>query len=170
MAAMPAPISYSSLTGELMVVTGSVEVAGAAAVAPEAASGTHASMSRGLPTRSSRHRGTTRMPVCITCSVPASTTCTIAVSAPSGRISANANGWSRGCFGRGSEIHVHVVTTPAGPTSTKSASDSPASSPVTGSYSAGGIITRPSASRTANRRPSRSPVRYRPMTGPTERV
>ncbi len=51
---------------------------------------------------SSRHRGCTRMPVDILSMLPASTACTIAVSAPSGVTSANANGRSSGCFGVGS--------------------------------------------------------------------
>src|SRR6476661_4706737 len=41
---------------------------------------------------------------------------------------------------------------------------------VDGSYSVGGVSTRPSARRTARILPSRNPVRKRPMTGPTERV
>ncbi len=69
---------------------------------------------------SSRHRGCTRMPVDILSMLPASTACTIAVSAPSGVTSANANGWSSGCFGVGSATHVHEPTVPAGPTSTSS--------------------------------------------------
>ena len=56
---------------------------------------------------SSRQRGCTRMPVDILSMLPASTACTIAVSAPSGVTSANANGWSSGCFGVGSSTHVH---------------------------------------------------------------
>ena len=41
---------------------------------------------------------------------------------------------------------------------------------VVGSYSVGDTSTRPSARRTASMRPSRSAVRKRPITGPTERV
>ena len=44
------------------------------------------------------------------------------------------------------------------------------SSPVTGSYSAGGTSTRPSAARTPTIRRSRSAVRNAPMIGPVERV
>ena len=84
----------------------------------------------------------------------ASTTCTIAVSAPSGLTSANANGLPRWCLpGRGSSTHVHAVTVPAGPTSTYSSS----AAAVIGSYSVGGTMTRPSARRTPTILPSRSP-------------
>ena len=61
---------------------------------------------------SSRQRGCTRMPVDILSMLPASTACTIAVSAPSGVTSANANGRSSGCFGVGASTHVHDPTVP----------------------------------------------------------
>ena len=61
-----------------------------------------------------------------------------------------------GCFGRGSYTHAHVVTTPPGPTSTKS---SVSASPVSGSYSCGGTSTRPSRVWTPTMRRSCSPPR-----------
>src|SRR4051812_34937386 len=102
-------------------------------------SGTKHSMSLMWPSRSARQRGVTRMPVLIASTLPASTACSIGESAPSGWISAHANGWSSGCFGIGSRTHAHVVTTPPGPTSTMSVSGSE----VSGSYSIGGTSTRP---------------------------
>ena len=118
------------------------------------------------PSRSSAHTGSTRMPVDIASGVPASTAPSIGVSAPSGRISAHAKGRSSGCFGIGVRTHAHVVTTPAGPTSTISWR----SSPVTGSYSVGGTSTRPSAPLMPTRIPSRRPVRNAPTTGPVVRL
>ena len=50
-------------------------------------------MSVMCPVRSARQRGATRMPTRIASATPQSTTCSSAVSAPSGRISANANGF-----------------------------------------------------------------------------
>ena len=67
------------------------------------------------PSRSSRQRGTTRMPVLIASTEPASTACSIEVSAPSGLTSAQAKGWSSGWRSCGSNTHAHVVTTPPGP-------------------------------------------------------
>jgi len=58
------------------------------------------------------------------------------------------------------------VTVPVEPTSTRSVS----ASWVTGSNSGGGTTTRPSEVRPPTTRPSRSPVRKAPRTGPVERV
>src|SRR5204863_1113241 len=88
---------------------------------------------------SDRQHGCTRIPVDILSMLPASTACTIAVSAPSGVMSANANGRSRGCFGVGWSTHVHDPTVAPGPTSTSSLN----ASPVLGSYSSGGTSTLP---------------------------
>ena len=44
--------------------------------------------------------GATRMPIVIASGPPQSTTCSSAVSAPSGRMSANANGFVNGCLPR----------------------------------------------------------------------
>ena len=60
------------------------------------------------------------MPVAHRAGSPASTTCSIAVSAPSSWISANANGRCERVLRARFGTHVHVVTTPACPTSTKS--------------------------------------------------
>ena len=54
-----------------------------------------------VPSRSSRHTGSTRMPVLMASSEPASTACSIAVSAPSSLMSAKAKGRSSGCPARG---------------------------------------------------------------------
>ena len=89
------------------------------------------------------HRARTRMPVAIAAGDPASTACSMAVSAPSSRISAQANGCASGCPSSGSAAHVQLVTVPSGPTSTSSAGGAK----VTGSYSNGGACTRPSAPR-----------------------
>src|SRR5437899_7317262 len=83
--------------------------------------GTKHSMSLMWPSRSSRHRGTTCMPVAIEPMSAASTACNSAESAPSILMSAHANGRSTGSFGCGCRTHAHVVTTPPGPTSTISA-------------------------------------------------
>src|SRR6266540_5982436 len=130
-------------------------------------SGTNASTSWISPTRSARQRGWTRMPVRMRDSSPASTTCRSAVSAPSRPMSANANGWSSGCWSRGRLTQAHVVTSPFGPTSTRSSTES--SSPVSGSYSVGGQTTWPSLARMPRNLPSRRAVMNRPMIGPTER-
>src|SRR5262245_31562816 len=90
----------------------------------------HASRSVIMLCDSPRQRGCTRIPVDMRSMFSTSTTCTIAESAPSGLISANANGWSSGCFDVGSSTHVHDSTVPAGPTSTMSVR----ASPVYGSY------------------------------------
>src|SRR6478752_5518653 len=165
--ARPALISYSSRIGTVMPVTGSPSSADGADGSSPSAIGTHASRSVTYPTRSAFQRGITRMPTLISSGEPTSTTCTIGTSAPSGRTSANANGFVRWCLpATGSATHVHASTTPAGPTSTNSSS----ASPVPGSYSVGGTITRPSAVRTPTMRPDRSPVKYRESAVPTERV
>ena len=85
------------------------------------------------------------MPVRMAAAEPASTACSIAVSAPSSRISAQANGCSSGWPASGAGAHDQVSTVPVGPTSTSSAGGSA----VTGSYSNGGACTRPSAARAA---------------------
>ena len=82
----------------------------------------------------SAHLGTTRMPVDIFDSSPASTACSMAVSAPSRRIRAKAKGLSRGWLRSGSLTQHQLVTLPAGPTATISST----LSPVDGSYSIGG--------------------------------
>ena len=51
------------------------------------------------PSRSSAQRGCTRMPVDMASGEPASTAWRNPTSAPSGCTSAQANGWSSGCFG-----------------------------------------------------------------------
>src|SRR5579872_1543519 len=130
-------------------------------------SGTKHSMSRMWPWRcdAGRQRGTTRIPVAMASGEPASTACSRAVSAPSRRTSAQAKGRSSGWPVSGRVVHAHVVTTPPGPTSTRS----PVSAPVTGSYSVGGTTTV-SPERTPRIRPSRSAVKKAPSTGPTERA
>ena len=67
------------------------------------------------PSRSSAHRGRTRMPVDIASGEPASTAWRKPTSAPSGCTSAQAKGWSSGCFGRGSRTQAQVSTVPPGP-------------------------------------------------------
>src|SRR2546430_5465033 len=143
-------------------------VGGGVGVGHQASSGTNASTSWMSPTRSSRQRGCTRMPVFMRDSSPASTTCSSAVSAPSRPMSAHANGRSSGCWSRGWWTHAHVVTSPPGPTSTRSSTDS--SSPVSGSYSVGGQITWPSLARMPRNLRSRRAVMKRPMMGPTDRA
>ena len=71
-----------------------------------------------------------------------------------------------GASASGERTHAHVVTVPAGPTSTTSVR----SSPVSGSYSVGGTSTRPSAPLMPTRMPSRSPVMNAPTTGPVVRL
>src|SRR6266511_659220 len=142
-------------------------VGGRGSVRHYCSSGTNASTSWISPTRSVRQRGWTRMPVRMRDSSPASTTCRSAVSAPSRPMSANANGWSSGCWSRGWLTHAQVVTSPFGPTSTRSSTVS--SSPVSGSYSVGGQTTWPSLARMPRNLPSRRAVMNRPMIGPTER-
>src|SRR5262249_32873798 len=125
----------------------------------------HASRSVIMLCDSPRQRGCTRIPVDMRSMFSTSTTCTIVESAPSGLISANANGWSSGCFDVGSSTHVHDSTVPAGPTSTMSVR----ASPVYGSYSSGGTRTCPSCVRMPRILCSRSPARNAPTTGPTVR-
>src|SRR5262249_14922852 len=64
-------------------------------------SGRKASLSRIPPARSDCHRTVTLIPLRIALEWPASTAWSIAVSAPSSRISAQANGRRSGCFGSG---------------------------------------------------------------------
>ena len=116
---------------------------------------------------SSRQRTRTRMPVRMRDASPASTACSIAVSAPSSRISAHANGRLSGCFGRGSR-HPRPRRDDAAPARPRRSR--PSASPVSGSYSCGGTSTRPSRVRTPTIRRSRSPPRNCPITGPTLRV
>ena len=105
------------------------------------------------------------MPVLTLAGSPASSACSIGVSAPSSRTSAQANGRSRGWPGSGSAIQAQETTSPVGPTGTHSSSGSA----VTGSCSCGGTSTRPSRARMPSTRPSRRPDRKRPRTGPTDR-
>ena len=112
------------------------------------------------------HRTRTRMPVRMAEAEPASTACSIAVSAPSSRISAQANGSASGWPASGLGTHDQVVTVPPGPTSTSSAGGAK----VTGSYSNGGACTRPSAPRAPRmRRPARAVMNWLSV-GPSERV
>src|SRR3954469_2988564 len=155
--ARPALSRESARTGALIIVT----------------SGRKDSMSLIVPVRSARHFGRTRSPVrsvfgCLApaSNTPRSSTCSIAVSAPSGVTSAQAKGRSSGWSGRGRDTQAYVPTTHAGPTST----NSPVTGSPSGSYSTGGNSTPPAAVRTPTSRPSRNSVRNRPMTGPTERV
>ncbi len=108
----------------------------------------------------------TRIPLLMASGPAASTTWSMAVSAPSSRTRAQAKGRSSGWSFNGVDAHDQVVTTPAGPTST----NSPTSSEVIGSYSVGGTTTCPPGVVAPRIRPSRNPVRKAPMTGPTERV
>jgi hypothetical protein len=118
------------------------------------------------PAGASAHRARTRMPVRIAAAVPASTACSIAVSAPSSRISAQANGCSSGWPSIGRAAQDQVVTVPAEPTSTSSAGGSP----VRGSYSNGGTCTRPSAPRAPRMRRAASAVMNWLKVGPSDRV
>ena len=118
------------------------------------------------PTRSSAQRTCTRMPVSISSGEATSTACRNGVSAPSSVTSANANGRSNGWPATGSGTQVQDVTVPVGGTSTKSV----VAAWVTGSNSGGGTTTLPSEVRAPTTRPSRSPVRNRPSTGPADRV
>ena len=124
-------------------------------------------MSAMAPIRSEtgRNRTVTRSPLDRLSGPPLSTTWRRAVSAPSRRMSAQANGRCSGCLGSGRETQAQDSTAPPGPTSTIS----PVSSPVVGSYSVGGTMTDPPDPCTPNNFPSRSPVRKAPITGPTER-
>ena len=123
-------------------------------------------MSRMLPTRFAAHRGRTRRPVRMAAADPASTACSIAVSAPSSRISAQANGLVSGWPSSGSGIQDQLITVPSGPTATSS----PGGSELTGSYSNGGACTRPSAPRAPRMRRSARAVMNWLSTGPSERV
>ena len=119
-----------------------------------------------LPAGRSAHRGRTRSPVRMAEAEPASTACSIAVSAPSSRISAQANGSASGWPSSGSGIHDQLTTVPSGPTSVSSR----AGSAVVGSYSNGGACTRPSAPRAPRMRRSARAAMNRLSTGPSERV
>ncbi len=88
------------------------------------------------------------------------------MSAPSSRISAQANGPASGWPSSGSGIHDQLTTVPSGPTSVSSAGGSA----FTGSNSNGGACTRPSAPRAPRIRRSASAVMNRLSTGPSERV
>ena len=79
--------------------------------------GSKQAMSLMLPAGRSAHRGRTRSPVRMAEAEPASTACSIAVSAPSSRISAQANGSASGWPSSGSGIHDQLTTVPSGPTS-----------------------------------------------------
>ncbi len=128
--------------------------------------GSKQAMSVIAPTRSSAQRTRTRIPVLTSSGEVTSRACRNGASAPSSVTSANANGRSNGWPATGSGTQVHDVTVPVGETSTKSS----LATWVTGSYSGGGSTTRPSDVRAATSLPSRSPVKNRPRTGPTERV
>ncbi len=119
-----------------------------------------------LPVVLAAHRGRTRRPVRMAAADPASTACSIAVPAPSSRISAQANGCGSGWPSSGCAIQVQLVTMPSGPTSTSSAGGAK----VTGSYSNGGACTVPSAPREPRiRRPARAVMNWLSV-GPSERV
>ena len=123
-----------------------------------------------LPTRLAAHRARTRRPVRMTAAAPipgpASTACSITVSAPSSRISAQANGPASGWPSSGSGIQDQLTTVPSDPTSVSS----PGGSALTGSYSNGGACTRPSAPRAPKMRRFFRPVMNWLSTGPSERV
>jgi hypothetical protein len=70
------------------------------------------------------------------------------------------------CPPRGSCPTDGVATVPVSATSTNSLS----SAPVTGSYSWGGTMTRPSVPRMPSMRPSANELKKRSITGPTLRV
>ena len=106
------------------------------------------------------------MPVRIAPGEPASTACSIAVSAPSRRTSAHANGPASGWPSSGAGIHDQLMTVPSEPTSTSSAGGAK----VTGSYSNGGACTRPSAPREPRMRRPASAVMNWLSTGPSDRV
>ena len=118
------------------------------------------------PVRSAAQRARTAIPVRMAAAEPASTACSIAVSAPSSRISAQANGCASGWPASGAGAHDQDSTVPVGWTSMSSAGGSA----VTGSYSNGGACTRPSAARAARIRPCASAVMNWLSTGPSERV
>ncbi len=118
------------------------------------------------PTVLAAHRTRTRIPVRIAATDPASTACSITVSAPSSRISAHANGCASGWPSSGRGIHDQLVTLPSGPTCTSASGGAC----VTGSYSNGGACTRPSAPRAPRmRRPARAVMNWLSV-GPSERV
>ena len=97
---------------------------------------------------------------------PTSTACSMAVSAPSRRTSAHANGRSSGWPSIGSAAQDQLTTVPVSATSTKSVTRRA----VTGSYSAGGTKTRPSLSPDADDPAVARPVMNGPSVGPSERV
>ncbi len=106
------------------------------------------------------------MPVDIASIEPASTACRMLVVAASSLISANPKGWSTGCCSDGLATQLHDSTVPAGPTSTKSWASS---SPVAGSHSIGGQMTR-SPQRMPMIRCSVRAVMNAPTTGPRDRL
>jgi len=123
-------------------------------------------MSRMSPVVLAAQRTRTRIPVRMASADPASTACSIAVSAPSSRISAHANGCASGWPSSGFGTHDQLVTVPSVPTGTSSAGGAN----VTGSYSNGGACTRPSASRAPRmRRCARAAMNWLSV-GPSERV
>ena len=120
-------------------------------------SGTNASMSAMAPDPLGLgpEAGGTRQPVASLSGPPASTTWSMAVSAPSRRSAPRRTGWSSGCLGSGWAHPRPGPTAPPGPP--RPARRCPRRS--SGSYSVGGTITGPR--RPAPRRscPSRRPVR-----------
>jgi hypothetical protein len=118
-----------------------------------------------VPERSA-HLGVTRIPVRILSADPASTACSIAVSAPSSLISAQPNACGSGCPSIGRSVQVQLTTLPSGPTSTSSAGGAP----VTGSYSNGGACTRPSDAFAPSIRRRASAVTNSPSVGPSDLV
>src|SRR6478609_620800 len=118
------------------------------------------------PTVSSAQCTCTRAPVLMASDEPASTACSMAVSAPPSFTSAHANGRSSGWPSNGSGCHVHDTTVPTLATGTTSVRGAY----VTGSYSAGGTCTRPSEPRTPTTCRLRSAVKNALSTEPTERV
>src|SRR3954451_11608797 len=146
-------------------VTGRLAHSATSVSAPASGRTKHA-RSRIDPTRWSAQRALTRMPVRIAPGSATSTAASRPVSAPSSWTSAHANGRSSGWPRRGVSFHAQVVTTPSSATGTIS----DRSSLGTGSYSAGGTRTRPSAARTPTICRSRSAVMKAPMTGPVDRV
>ncbi len=74
--------------------------------------GSKQAMSLMPPAGRAAHRGRTRSPVRMAAAEPASTACSIAVSAPSSRISAQANGSASGWPASGSGIQDQLTTVP----------------------------------------------------------
>ncbi len=123
-------------------------------------------MSLMWPTGLSAHRARTRIPVRIAAADPASTACSIAVSAPSSRISAQPNGCASGWPSSGRGTHDQLMTVPSAATCISS----PGGAEVTGSYSKGGACTRPSEPRAPSiRRLARAVMNWLSV-GPSDRV